>query len=303
MLFGQRTRGHAAGLDALEFVTLAHATEDVEQYMPQGDAHGHFDDTMTLHWPLDRHELGALAFLGADGCKPFAAVDDDVGNAGERFGVVRHGRTSPHAFLDRTRRFGSRLSLDTHDGIHQRGRFATDVGATTGADAHCDILAGAEDVMTDQADSLGVGNGLAKSPDGKRIFTTDVVVSAFRATGDARDEDAFENAMRVGLVELPVLVDVRFTFVRIADDELRTRLGFPTAGPLDASGETSATTTAHIRGRDLFDHLIFGKLEKRLEVPIICTPSDCVLDRIRFDHTGVAGDDRLLVAEERIVIE
>ena len=121
---------------------------------------------------------------------------DDGADVGEGLGVVQDGRALPEAFFDRAGRLGARLPAHAHDGVHQRRAFAADVGAAAGADPELDVLAGAEDVLADQAEALGVGDGLAEALDGERVLAADVVVGALGAAGDAGDEHAFEDLVR-----------------------------------------------------------------------------------------------------------
>src|SRR5699024_7172298 len=122
--------------------------------------------------------------------------------------------------------------------------------------------------------------------------------AAIGAAGDTGDKDAFEDAMGIGLVQVAVLVDVRLTLVTVADDEFWMHGGLAAGFPLDTGGEPAATTTAYIGGGHFGDGLFLAHLEEDLEITLVRAASDGVLDRVRLDHPGVAGEELHLVLEK-----
>ena len=169
--------------------------------------------------------------------------------------------------------------------------------------AERDVLAGAEDVLADQAESLGVGDGLAEALDRQRILAADVVVASLGAAGDAGDQHAFEDPVRIALVDAAVLVDVRLAFVGVADDELGRGPRLAAAFPLDAGREAGAAAAAQIRGGDLGDGLFCSQLEQDLEVGAVGAAGDGVFDRVGIDDPDVFQDDAVLVLEEGVLVE
>ena len=57
-------------LDRLESLAAGDAAADVEDDLPQGDAHGHFDQAGVVDLAGQGEDLGALALLGADAGEP-----------------------------------------------------------------------------------------------------------------------------------------------------------------------------------------------------------------------------------------
>ena len=225
------------------------------------------------------------------------------GTVGQRLGVVGDRRPPPDALLDTARRLGARLATLAHDRIHQRGAFAADVRAAAGARAICRRLAGAEDVLAEQSQRIGLLDGVAEALDRHDVLAADVVVAAPRADRDAGDHDAFEHHVRIALDKPAVLVDVRLALVRVADDVLGLGARLTAALPLDAGREARAATAAHIGGLDLFDDLFLRHLEERLDVGGIAVARDVFLDRVWIDHAGVLEQHALLAREKRMLLE
>jgi hypothetical protein len=100
-----------------------------------------------------------------------------------------------------------------------------------------------------------------------------------------------------------VLVDVRLTFVAIADDELGVVACLAPTFPFDPGRESGAAPTTQVGGGHLGNHLLRAHLEEGLEVTGIGAAGDRFLDRVRIDDADVLHHNSLLVLVEGVTGE
>ena len=98
---GNAAPGRAPGLHGLELPVFQDAPADLEDDLPEGYAHGHFDQAGILHLAHQGEDLGPLASRGSHGGEPVGPLVDDLGDVGPGLHVVQVGGFVPEAALHR----------------------------------------------------------------------------------------------------------------------------------------------------------------------------------------------------------
>jgi hypothetical protein len=104
-------------------------------------------------------------------------------------------------------------------------------------------------------------------------------------------------------MDAAILVDVRFTLVRVHRDELGASPRLAPALPLDACWETRATTAAQPGSRHFRDCLFRRHLEEDLAQRAVGAAGNGVFDGIGFNDSEVLHDDAKLMLEEGMLVE
>ncbi len=148
MLSRDTSARRTARLSSLKGLALGNTAADIVDNLTQGSTHGDFNQTCVVDVTAYGKDLGALALLGTDGCKPFGAFEQNHGNIGVGLNIVEDGGLFPQTLNSRERRTGSGLTALTFDGGHQRSFLTTDESTGTQADIHIKGEVGAKDVFT-----------------------------------------------------------------------------------------------------------------------------------------------------------
>ena len=182
-------------------------------------AEGDFDQAGVGHVAGQGEGLGAGRALCVPRRRNSAAPwSQDQRHRGQGFDVVDHGGLAPQAALGRKGRLGPGHAAFAFDGGHQ-GRFlAADEGP--GPFHHLDTEAGrgAEEIVAQQAQQLGVANRAADPPHGQRVLGPHVNVTFVGADRPGGDHHAFDHAMRIALHDAAIHEGPRIAFVAVADD-------------------------------------------------------------------------------------
>src|ERR1700728_3860271 len=297
MLLGQAAARRSASLYCLEFSSVGNAAADAEDDLPQGHAHGHFDQAGALNFAGQREDLGSLAARGTHGGEPLAAVADDGGNVGEGFDVVDERGIAPQAGDSRIGRPRTGWSALAFDGGNQRCFFAADKG--TGAETNVDVEVegGFADSVAEEPAAARLTQSDGKPLDGERIFRADIDVAFGRADGVGRDGHAFNDALRIALEHAAIHERAGIALVAIADDIFLGAFDFGDVVPLEAGWITAASTAAETAFGDLLDHRGRVHVGEGFHEPFVAAARDVFVDLFGIDVAGILENDVGLTIE------
>ena len=105
------------------------AAELLDQ-LANGDAEGRLEDSAVRHIASDLHDLRTTTTTMAKCCIRGCTVGEDRGDGSKAEHVVDDCRLAPQSFDGGQRRLGAHDATLALDALHQRGLFATDVGAS-----------------------------------------------------------------------------------------------------------------------------------------------------------------------------
>ena len=235
----------------------------VDQFA-QRNAHLLFDIARPFDMAGDAIELGAGIVGPADAGEPGRAAPHDVGHLRDGLDIVDGGRAAIEAHIGRERRLQPRLALLAFEAFEQRRLLAADVGA--GAVMHDDVEIPAVDVVL--ADQLGVIGLVDRGLDALALadeFAADIDVAVVRRHGEAGDQAAFDEKMRIVPHDLAVLAGAGLGFVGIDDEIMRPPvrlLGHER--PFQPGGETGAAAAALAGRLHLVDDAVAALRQDRL---------------------------------------
>ena len=188
------------------------------------------------------------------------------------------------------------------DGGGQRAALAADKSARAAVDVHMEGELGAQDVVAQKAQLLGLSDGIAQALDGQRILGADVDIALARPAGARRDHHALDHAVGVTLHDASIHERARIALVAVADDVF-LRLLLPLhLRPLAAGGESSAPAAPQAGFRDLVDNLVAGHVEERLFKGGIAVQRDILADGGGVDMAAVLQHDAVLLLVEGDVL-
>ena len=122
-----------------------------------------------------------------------------------------------------------------------------------------EIPAAAAGVHADQAGLVGFVNGRLKVEMLVVELTTDVDVGGMRAHGEAGDQRAFHQLVRIVAHDVAILAGARLAFIRIDHQIGRASIGnLRHEGPFHAGGKTRAATSPQARLGHGGDHVLGG---------------------------------------------
>ncbi len=190
------------------------------QQFAQRNAHGFFDVARLLDVAGNAEQLGAGVVRAADAGKPRCAAPQDVGHDRNRFHVVDGGRAAVEPDIGRERRFQARLALLAFQAFQQRGFLAADIGAGAVVDVEIEVPA-VDIVLADQLGVVGLVDRRLQAFTLADEFAADVDVAGVCTHGEAGDQAAFDQQMRIVPHDLAVLAGARLGLVGIDDEILR----------------------------------------------------------------------------------
>ena len=163
MLLRQTAAAGAADLHSLELSAVLQTAADVEDDLPQGGAHGHFDEAGIFNGTGQGEGLTAGGAGGTDGLEPVSAVQDDLGDVGVGLDVVQDSGLLPQALLNGSGGLGTGHTAVALDGGGQSGALAADECARAAVDVQAEVEVGAQDVVTQQTALLQLTDGVSQS--------------------------------------------------------------------------------------------------------------------------------------------
>ena len=269
-----------AGLDGVPAV--AHAAAVLLDELPEGDGHALLDDDGVLDVAGDGEELGAAVVLVAEGGEPAGPTAEDGGTDGDGLDVGDGGGTAEDADAGGERRLEAGLARAALEALDEGRLLPADVGAGPAVDEDVEVVPGPGGVAADEAGGVGLVDGLVEDDGLVEVLAADVDVGGPGAHGEAGEEAALDELVRVLPHDLPVLAGARLGLVGVDDQEGRPAVGLlGHEGPLEAGGEAGAAPAAEAGVLDLLDdpvgalphdllgHLVVAALEGVLEAPIL----------------------------------
>src|SRR5262249_27492832 len=247
--------GTAAGDDRLEFLAAANATGDLVDELLHVHTKRDFVDAGLVDMARDAEETrAAISWCAAAGVG-FAAFKDNGGDRAQCFHVVDDRRTAVQADDSGEGRLDARVAALAFERFHQRGFLAALVSARTGMNQQIEVEAGAEDVFAEITAFVGFGDGRIHDVQHVAVFTANIDKAVMRIDGTARDDDAFNQLVRVHFHQRAVLAGAGLGFIGVADDVPGLWQVLGDEGPLEAGGETRSAAAAEVGLFDLIDDL------------------------------------------------
>ena len=171
-------------------------------------------------WPEMQNSLVPVLFGPADAGEPGGAAPHDVGHHRDRLDVVDRGRAAIEADIGRERRLQPRLALLAFQAFQQRRLLAADIGAGAVVDVEVEVPA-VDVVLADQLGLIGLVDRRLQALALADEFAAHVDVAGMGAHGEAGDQAALDQQMRIVPHDLAVLAGAGLGFVGIDDEIMR----------------------------------------------------------------------------------
>ena len=226
---------------------------------------------------------------------PVHAVADDQGNVGEGLHVVEDGGLAPQALLNGAGRLHPGHAALALDGGGQGAALAADEGACAPVHMDAEVKAAAQDVIPQQAQLLGLGNGGFQPGHSQGILGPDVDIALVAAGGQARDHHALQHGMGVALHNGAVHEGAGVALVAVADDILDRRI-------LAAGGEAAAAPAPEAGVDDVPADLLIRHLEQGTLEAGVAALGDVLLDVLGVAGAAVLQHHPVLLLIERNVL-
>jgi hypothetical protein len=244
VLFDDDAARGAARLDALELLAAPDAAPDVENDLPQGGAHGNFDEARVVDLAGEGEDFGTLGLLGSYRGEPLGSLGYNYRDIGQGFHVVDYRGLTPESLYSREWGLGDGHAPVALYGFEQ-GRFlAADKGAGAQPYLHIEGEIGAQDILAHEAHGLGLLDGYLEPLDGQGIFGADVDIALVGAHGPSGDHHGFENGMGIAFYGGAVHIGAGIALVGIADDVFHIAFHLGCGLPLETCGEAGAAAPA-----------------------------------------------------------
>ena len=184
---------------ALQLVTLFHAAGLAFENLTDGGSHGHFPTTGVFYPATDAEQLGARIRAHAQALEPVRSPLDDVWNVAEGFHVIDDGGATPETANLWKRGFGPGIGALALKCTDQRCLLAADVASRTDMNQHIEFVAAAQDIVTEIAPGVAVGDSLTQQFDGLVVLGADKYIGHIRLYGESGEDHAFNQLVRVAL--------------------------------------------------------------------------------------------------------
>ncbi len=215
----------ATGLNGLEFLSLRDAASDIKDDLTQGDPHGDLHEAGIVHLSRQGKDGCSGALFCADIVEPLCTVHNDLGNIRIALHIVKVGRFTPEACNGREGRSGTGLAATAFNGGQKGGFLAADKCACSLFDVKMEADVCPQDVITQEAIVLCLGNRVFESFDGQRIFCTAVDVAFLCSHGIAADGHSLDEAVGISFKDRAVHKGARVAFVSVTDHILDVARG------------------------------------------------------------------------------
>ena len=175
---------------------------------------------------------------------PLRPVPDDVGNIRERLHIVDHGRPAVKTHHRREGRLDAGVASQALQGIQQSGLFAAFIGARPRMGAKLEIEPGAAQVLAEIAAAVGFRQRPIDNLEEVAILASNIDETLVSLDGIARDDNAFDELMRVILHQGAVFAGAGLALIRVAHHVLGLRRLLGDKTPFHARIEAGAAAAA-----------------------------------------------------------
>ena len=153
--------------------------------------------------------------------------------------------------LHGTGRFYSGHAAVSFDGCGESASLAAYEGSCALADMDIEIKAGIQDVCSQKAALSGLVDGHGQTFHGQWVFRPDINISLMSLGGDAGDDHALQDPMRIALHHGAVHERARIALISVADYVFLGTGLTQNLLPLSAGGEAAASASTETGLRDL----------------------------------------------------
>ncbi len=219
-------------------------------------------------WPDSLEQLGAFVLRIADAREPLRAAAKDGRRDRDALDIVDRRRAAIQTSARRERGLEARLALLAFEALKHRHLFAADVRAGTAVDEDVEVVAAACRVLAEQAGVVAFLDGAPQDLGLADELAADVDVGRPRAHGEAGNQRAFQQLMRIVADDLAVLAGAGLGLVRVDDQEIGLT-GLRLLGheaPLHAGREAGAAAPAQSGGLDRVDDRVLADGHQRLGI-------------------------------------
>src|SRR6185312_4737969 len=251
----ERRHRRAAGDDGLDLLAAGDAAADLVDHLAQRDAHRQLVDAGLVEVARHAEDARAARLGRAELGEPLPALLDDVRDVGDGLDVVDDGRLAPDALDRGERRLQARPAALALERVEERRLLAADVRAGAAVDGEVELPAGPARVvegLTEVAGGVGFVDGALEHLVLADHLAANVDVRVLAAERVRRDEDAFDERVRIPVEELAVLAGAGLGLVGV-DDEVGGLGVLRDEAPLEARREAGAAAAAEVRLLDLVD--------------------------------------------------
>ena len=185
---------------------------------------------------------------------PLPSIVDDDRNIWNCLDIIDSRRTPPQTYLCRERRFNSRITALSFDGVHKRWFFTADVCTRSLVDVHLSRKFSSKNFFADKSICVRIVNRFLQHLDPLTIFAADINICCRYAHSIAGNERSFDEQMRIVFEDLTVFKRTGFGFIPI-DTQIFRLIGILRhEWPLQSSGKTSTAATTQIWSLHLIDY-------------------------------------------------
>src|ERR1017187_8229573 len=301
-LRGDAAPGGAAHLHGLELAVLLDTSADVVDDLPDGDPHGDLHQPAPPDLAGHGEDLGALAVGGAQAVEGMRPVEYDPGHVGKGLHVVDVGGALPQA-LDRGEgRANPRHAAAALDRGDEGCLPAAHESPRPLLQLDVELESGAEDVVTQQAVRLGLGDGDVQPLDGHGVLGAHVDVAPGGADGVAGDGHALQHRVGVALQDRAIHEGPGVALVGITDHVLLLARGQPGEAPLHP-GEEARPPAPSQPGLDNHVDEAVGVLPAEDALKrLVPAHFQVLFDLLRIDHPAVAQHEALPAVEKDLLL-
>src|ERR1035441_2638627 len=244
----QDFRGRTARNDGFQLATVAETAAKI--FVKK-----QFAQSRLAYFNLVIAGVLALAAQADDACagivrrakfrKARAAHRDDVFYVAQRLDVVDDGRAHPQSQHGwKIRRLDARIGPLAFKRFDEAGFFAANVSTRAAMNVHLQIVAGAENIFTEEIFLAGFLECAVQNLRAFGHLAANVNVGELHVICEARDDHALDELMRILVNDLAVLDRARLGFVGVANEINRLAALAINKAPLESAGKPSAAAAA-----------------------------------------------------------
>jgi len=215
---GDASSGRTADLDGLKLAAVGDSAADFKDHLPDGGAHGHFDESSAGHLARQGKDLGSLAVFCADGAEPGRPLPQYPGDLGQRFHIVDQRGMIHISFLGRKGGTDMGITPSPLQGGNQSGLLAADKSPCSFVDLGVKGKVAAQNLFPQEIRGIAVGQGFPDAAYRQRIFCADIEKAPGSPYGIGSDDHPLDDAVGVRFQKHPVHKGTGIPLIAVADD-------------------------------------------------------------------------------------